>query len=172
MADEILDEIPGKGYDFTPTQDWVSGHAETWMSLLPYVQTTNPRALEIGSWEGRSAVFLLTNLCRTTGEIVCIDHFDLLATPAGRARFKRINYNLALAGGRFRILDEFSIPALIKLLEVEMDAAQPGFDWVYVDGSHEADDTFLDGELAWRLARKGAIVIFDDYVGASLSKLG
>ena len=28
---------------------------------------------------------------------------------------------------------------------------------------HEANDTFLDGELVWRLARKGAMVIFDDY---------
>ena len=128
-----------------------------------HVQSTNPRALEIGSWEGRSAVFLLENLCQT-GEVVCIDHFDLLDTPAGRARFERLNRNLALTGGKFRVFDEFSVPALMKLLEEEVSAEKPGFDWIYVDGSHLADDTFLDGELAWRLARTGAIVIFDDYV--------
>jgi len=51
----------------------------------------------------------------------------------------------------------------MTLLEEEMEVAVPGFDWIYIDGSHEADDTFLDGELVWRLARKGAIVVFDDY---------
>jgi hypothetical protein len=36
---------------------------------------------------------------------------------------------------------------------------------VYTDGSHEADDTFLDAELAWRLTRPGGLirVILDDY---------
>lgn len=119
--------------------------------------------MEIGSWEGRSAVFLLTELCKTEGEIVCIDHFDLMRTQAGRDRYSRMKHNLALAGGRFRIKDKFSVPGLIDVLVEEMSVAEPGFDWIYVDGSHEADDTFLDGELAWRLARKGAVFIFDDY---------
>lgn len=33
---------------------------------------------------------------------------------------------------------------------------------MYVDGLHRADDTLLDAELAWHLARKGCIFIFDD----------
>lgn len=60
-------------------------------------------------------------------------------------------------------MESFSFPALMKLLEEEMTVADPGFDWIYIDGSHEADDTFLDAELAWRLARRGAVFIFDDY---------
>ncbi|KAH8993592.1 glycosyltransferase family 8 protein [Lactarius hatsudake] len=148
---------------FTPTQDWFSFNVEAWKTLLPLVLSKAPRALEIGSWEGRSAVFLLTELCKTEGEIVCIDHFDLMRTQAGRERYSRIQHNLALAGGRFRVKDKFSVPALMEVLVEEMSATVPGFDWVYVDGSHEADDTFLDGELAWRLAKKGAVFIFDDY---------
>jgi len=131
--------------------------------LFTHVESKAPRALEVGSWEGRSAVFLLTELCKTEGEIVCIDHFDLMQTQAGRDRYSKIKHNLALAGGRFSIKDKFSVPALMEVLIEEMSAPEPGFDWIYVDGSHEADDTFLDGELAWRLARKGAVIIFDDY---------
>ena len=86
-----------------------------------------------------------------------------MRTQAGRERYSKIQHNLTLAGGCFRIKDKFSVPGLMEVLVEEMSAAEPGFDWVYVDGSHEADDTFLDGELAWRLARKGAVVIFDDY---------
>ena len=84
-------------------------------------------------------------------------------TPAGRDRYARFTHNLSLTGKRFRVMPEFSVPALMTLLKEEMSSTNPGFHWIYVDGSHEADDTFLDGELAWRLARKDAIVIFDDY---------
>jgi predicted O-methyltransferase YrrM len=136
---------------------------DRWKTLFPLVESKAPRVLEIGSWEGRSAVFLLTELCKTEGEIVCIDHFDLMRTQAGRDRYSKIKHNIALAGGRASIKDKFSVPALMEILIKEISAAEPGFDWIYVDGSHEADDTFLDGELAWRLARKGAVVIFDDY---------
>ncbi|KAF8897997.1 glycosyltransferase family 8 protein [Gymnopilus junonius] len=150
-------------YQFTPTQDWFSHNIESWTALFPLVKSDHPRVLEIGSWEGRSAIFLLNNLCKDGSEIVCIDHFDLLGTEAGRQRLSRVQHNLALTGKHARVLAQFSVPALMELLKEEMSAKDPGFDWIYVDGSHEADDTLLDGELVWRLARKGAIIIFDDY---------
>lgn len=150
-------------YIFTPTQDWFSGHIETWVSLIPLVHTPAPRVLEIGSWEGRSTVFLLENLCKDGGDITCVDHFDLMTTAPGRERYAKISHNLSLTGKQYRIIDQFSVPALMILLQEEMGAPMPGFDWIYVDGSHEADDTFLDGELAWRLAKENSIFIFDDY---------
>ncbi|KAF9066984.1 glycosyltransferase family 8 protein [Rhodocollybia butyracea] len=163
-------------YQFTETQDWFSHNIPHWKALLPLVSSPRPRVLEVGSWEGRSAVFLLQDLTAANPEIVCIDHFDLFRTPAGRERFRKINHNLLLTKKPFRVLAQFSVPALMELLEQEIlkedpkvpdigaENEQSGFDWVYIDGSHEADDTFLDGELAWRLARKGAVVIFDDYL--------
>ncbi|KAF9443868.1 glycosyltransferase family 8 protein [Macrolepiota fuliginosa MF-IS2] len=159
-------KTPERVYRFTPTQDWFSHNIPTWKKLIEDVgrQTPSPRVLEIGSWEGRSAVFMLTELCNPTGSIVCIDHFDLLTTAAGKERYKKLHHNLRIAGAdNYRVLPQFSFPALMSLLEEELEKTQPGFDWVYVDGSHEAVDTMLDGELSWRLARKGATVIFDDY---------
>ncbi|KIM37631.1 glycosyltransferase family 8 protein [Hebeloma cylindrosporum] len=150
-------------YQFTPTQDWFSHNIEYWSTLFPLVKSKRPRVLEIGSWEGRSAVFLLNNLAGDSGEIVCIDHFDLLQTEAGRQRFDKINHNLSQTKKKSRVLSQFSVAALMTLLQEEMVSTNPGFDWIYVDGSHRADDTMLDGELGWRLARNGAIVIFDDY---------
>ena len=154
-----------KGYTFTETQDWFSGNIPLWMSYIPLVGTPNPRILEIGSWEGRSASFLLTSpLCANGGSIVCIDHFDLFATPAGKERHKKVLHNLSLTGRPFRVVEKFSVPGLMTLLEEAVKDEAAGFDWVYIDGSHKADDTFLDAELAWRLANEGAIFIFDDYL--------
>jgi predicted O-methyltransferase YrrM len=159
----MANDIDTSSFIFTHTQDWFSHNIDAWTALFHFVLSPKPRILEIGSWEGRSGVFLLDNLCHDGGDIVCIDHFDLMGTPAGRERHAKVMHNFSLTGKPFRIMDEFSVPALMTLLEEEMSAERPGFDWVYIDGSHEADDTFLDGELVWRLARKGAIVIFDDY---------
>jgi predicted O-methyltransferase YrrM len=150
-------------YQFTESQDWFSFNADIWRQLFSKIQSSSPRALEIGTWEGRSAVFLLDELCGTTGSLTCIDHFDLMGTVAGKDRYKRVMHNLTATGKTFRVVDQFSMPALMMLLREEISSDTPGFDFIYVDGSHEADDTLLDGELAWRLARKGAIFIFDDY---------
>lgn len=84
-------------------------------------------------------------------------------TPAGRERHRKLSQNLPPTGRSFRILPQYSVPALYALLEEEIARdTSAGFDWVYVDRSHRADDTLLDAELAWRLARKGCIFIFDD----------
>ncbi|KAL1736675.1 glycosyltransferase family 8 protein [Schizophyllum commune] len=167
-SSQLLQSAPSltrPDYDFTPTQDWFSGNVERWRGLFPLVTAPAPRVLEIGTWEGRSSVFLLEELCKDAGELVTIDHYDLLQTEAGRARRARVEHNLRLAGGHSRVIEAFSVPGLMTVLrdETEASAAAAGFDWLYVDGSHRADDTFLDGELVWRLARKGAIIIFDDY---------
>ncbi|KIK71957.1 hypothetical protein PAXRUDRAFT_22583, partial [Paxillus rubicundulus Ve08.2h10] len=151
-------------YEFTQSQDWFTSNISSWKNLFSLVTAQEPRVLEIGSWEGRSAVFLLSTLCSTGGELVCVDHFDLMGTAEGRERYRKITHNLALTGRPTRVLPQFSVPALYTLLQEEMNKDHgAGFDWIYIDGSHRADDTLLDAELAWRLARRGCVFIFDDY---------
>ena len=42
------------------------------------------------------------------------------------------------------------------------------FDFVYVDGSHEAPDVLADALLAHRLVRAGGVIAFDDYLWSPL----
>jgi predicted O-methyltransferase YrrM len=37
------------------------------------------------------------------------------------------------------------------------------FDFIYIDGSHQAADVLLDACLAFKLLRKGGVLCFDDY---------
>ena len=111
-----------ESYIFTSSQDWFTHHIPI---LEPYIDNLlsklpagrAPRALEIGSWEGRSAVYILTKLCNTPDSLlVCIDHFDLLHTAVGRERHAKVVHNLTLTGSPFRMVDDFSIPGLVTLL--------------------------------------------------------
>jgi hypothetical protein len=38
-----------------------------------------------------------------------------------------------------------------------------GFDFVYIDGSHQAKDVLSDAVLCWRLVKPNGIDIFEDY---------
>ena len=38
------------------------------------------------------------------------------------------------------------------------------FDFIYVDGSHQAQDVLADAVMSWMLLRKGGLLIFDDYL--------
>jgi len=118
-------------YHFTPTQDWFSHNISSWTPLIAEVKslTSSPRVLEIGSWEGRSAVFFLKELCDTGGSIVCIDHFDLCTTTFGKERLSKIQHNLHIAGSNnYRIIPQFSFPALVSLLNEEVGKKEAGYD--------------------------------------------
>lgn len=159
----------------SPT-DWFNVHKPVWERLLlplrdSLLRTGAPmRMLELGSWEGRSAVWLAQNMLAPFvgqgGEqargsrLVCVDHCDLLRTDAGAERRAKLQYNLYLAGlaERCSVMADFTVPALTELLR-----AGSTFDFVYIDASHTRSDTLLDAMLAWRMVERGGVVIFDDY---------
>ncbi len=60
--------------DKTFSTDWAGNHFFYWAELLDRLREKPVRILEIGSWEGRSALFFLNYL--PLSRIVCIDPFE------------------------------------------------------------------------------------------------
>lgn len=119
------------------------------------------RILEIGSWEGRSALFLLTYF--TQGHLTAVDtwpssnnHQYNPTAPDVEARF---DGNLAQYAARVTKRKGSSLHVLPQLLD-----EQQKFDVVYVDGYHFADDVLTDGITGWRLLKQGGVLIFDDFL--------
>src|SRR4051812_42015606 len=56
------------------SSDWTSGNFTMWRRVLAPLRAEPLRILEIGSWEGRSAMFFLRFFERSS--IVCIDTFE------------------------------------------------------------------------------------------------
>jgi predicted O-methyltransferase YrrM len=149
-----------RGKEFTT--DWTSEHFALWHRVLAPLRDQPIRILEIGSWEGRSAVFFLTFFRRS--QIVCVDTFvgnaeeqayKLFSTAGVEARFDR---NLASFAGRVEKIGSRSVSALQRL---EQQGRR--FDLAYIDGSHLRDDVTADSLAVWRLLGPGGIVIWDDY---------
>jgi predicted O-methyltransferase YrrM len=155
------------GYDFTT--DWFSRFASVWTELLRRYPPT--RLLEIGSYEGRTACFLIdTCAAERDIELHCVDTWaggvehDAGAMPLVEQRFDR-NVAAACAGAPRKVAfhkhKALSSDALVKLLA---EGRGESFDLIYVDGSHQAPDVLADAVLAFKLLRTGGLLIFDDYL--------
>ncbi|RAZ82628.1 hypothetical protein DPM33_34485 [Mesorhizobium hawassense] len=144
--------------------DWTSRFFPVWATLLAARREEPLDVLEIGSWEGRSAIFFLRYLasCRLT----CIDSFEGSAEHALRLKWsnqlahieQRFDFNLAEFQGRFEKLKAMSSAALAGLI-----AERRRFDLIYIDGSHHSADVLADAVASWQLIDKDGLIIFDDY---------
>jgi predicted O-methyltransferase YrrM len=139
-------------YEFT--SDWFSRRIPLWQEWLrPLVGKPHLQFLEIGSHEGRSALWLLDNvLTHPTGTISCIDPWY---NAEAERRFDR---NVA-ASGRSNQVRTFKS----KSQQILPRFPERSLDLVYIDGSHEGADVLLDGLLALLLVKRGGLLIFDDY---------
>jgi predicted O-methyltransferase YrrM len=137
-------------YEFT--SDWFKSHVPIWKHLLSHLKEKPCRCLEIGTHEGRSAIWIAENLLSNGGSLTCVDPWR---SRDVEARFDR---NLASCARRSQIskLKGFSW-AVTRTLPLA------SYDFVYIDGSHEGRHVLEDAVLAFRLLRKHGIIIFDDY---------
>jgi len=141
------------------TSDWSSGNFTLWRRVFSPLRSKPLRIIEIGSWEGRSAIFFANFFERAT--ITCIDTFgggsDHKAEQASRieARFDR---NLAAFSNRVEKIKGQSRDALEGLV-----AQQRRYDLAYIDGSHERDDVMADSLGVWSMLEPGGSIIWDDY---------
>lgn len=130
--------------------------------------------LEIGSYEGRSAVWMLDSICAHPNcTLTTIDPFESSPTweigPEKREIESRFHYNIGLTGkmDRVEFVKAKSFDALIEWNNIKkINSSQPSrsFDFVYIDGAHEADAVFQDAMLVWPLLKNNGIIIFDDYL--------
>lgn len=139
--------------DFDFTQDWTTRHFPKWQEVLaPFAGREKIRALELGSFEGRSAVFFLANIVtHPTAKLICIDHWR------DSTVYRRFLGNLLNCDGQDRC--EVRRSDTHQMLR----GMRQRFDFVYVDADHRADAVLTDAVLCWSLLNIGGVLIFDDY---------
>jgi predicted O-methyltransferase YrrM len=157
---EILKWEEGRTF----STDWAATHFFNWAVLLKDLRQQPVQILEIGSWEGRSALFFLNYLPRS--RIICIDPFEGNAEHQSNPYFAelalkseaRFDSNLAAFKDRAEKIKGSSTDILPGLA-----IGRRRFDLAYIDGSHRAVDVYRDAALTWPLMAASGIVVFDDY---------
>ena len=153
------------------TKDWFDKNSrQNWDRIVPII---NPKKiLEIGSYEGAAACYLIEKLGKNNFlEVHCIDTWeesDGLAKEEALIVEKRFDYNMQLAVNRSQNKTKyFKHKSQSYLVLSKMIADGVGdFDLIYVDASHYAVDVLTDAVLSFKLLKAGGMLIFDDYLWA------
>jgi predicted O-methyltransferase YrrM len=144
-----------------------------WEKLIPEVAPV--RILEVGSYEGASACYLIAKLAGDTDiEIHCIDTWeggveqDAVGVDMNSVELRfQHNIKLAMDGARRKVdLHVHKGPSDLCLSRLLSENKRNHFDFVYIDGSHQAPDVLCDAVLGFRLLRIGGVMAFDDYLWA------
>lgn len=159
------------GYEFTT--DWFALAKYIWPEVIKRMpeRRERRRLMEIGSFEGRSAVWIIENMMLSKDQLLCVDtwqggeehsNIDMAAVE------RRFDSNIKIAQRKVGFPDvqkvkETSTWALAHQLRWVKDESQL-FDFIYIDGSHRAADVLADAVMAWKLLRMDGIMIFDDYL--------
>lgn len=154
-------------YSFT--EQWFSTGELTWPDLIQFLPSRK-KFLEIGSYEGRSSVWIIENMMEQGSNLFCIDTWEGGEDHGGidmESVEDRFHSNIAIAQERFPGRNVYSF----KSSSLQTLAAMNGtgehsesFDFIYIDGSHTARDVLTDACLAWPLLKPNGVLVFDDYL--------
>lgn len=147
---------------------WISesekAHGENWRAWLGHLKDTTARGLELGTFMGESAEWMLTNIfTHPKSQYVCVDTFGgsvehhVAGIDCSTLEADTIE-RLAPFGSRVEILRGFSHDALAVLRSMDRE-----FEFVYVDAAHDSMNVLRDAVFAFDVLVPGGVMIFDDY---------
>eukprot|EP01032_Pedospumella_encystans_P008022 gene8022-9561_t len=145
---------------------WLSERAsQIGASLLAPKNNYAYNFVEVGSLEGRSAVWLLENVLQhPDSKLSCVDMWneniddheynaDLMKGIYNRFLHNISPYSHKVDVYRGKSFDALRHPRL----------TEQSFDFVYVDGGHSSRNALEDAILSFGLLKVGGFMIFDDY---------
>jgi SAM-dependent methyltransferase len=161
-----------KKYKFT--EKWFDPMIPNWENLFKQYKTNNPpikNVLEIGCYEGRATIFLCENVLEENVNYDIVDTFGGTLEESGMTGtakrlgkddfiYKNFTHNISFHPQiNFNINRGFSQNILPDLVQQDKK-----YDFIYIDASHRADDTFVDAYYAHKMLNPGGLIIFDDFM--------
>jgi predicted O-methyltransferase YrrM len=143
-------------YEFSV--DWVTHRTNIWKQVLLKLKSKN-KFLEIGSHEGRSAIWFIENGLDSDGEITCIDSW---IWDSKHEKTFDLNVDLCLKTNPTKKVIKLKGSSYFYLASLITQKKE--FNLIYIDGSHESKDVITDACLSWYLLKLNGILIFDDYL--------
>jgi predicted O-methyltransferase YrrM len=136
------------------TVDWFTNNIPLWNKYFKKLQDIQISALEIGSFEGRSSIWMIENVLKhKKSKLTCIDNFEL--SPSALKTFQT---NIKPYGKKIKLLVGNSSEVLKKPTMLKTK-----FDFIYIDAGHHSKNVLEDAILSFPLLNEGGYMVFDDY---------
>lgn len=149
--------------------DWFSHNIPNW-NMLKDLLPGRTDFLEIGSFEGRSTVWIAENFAADF-DLVFIDCIDTWSGGEEHSDidmnkvYENFIHNSSLIQSKMNHINiwEGRGTSHSMLIEV-LSQREELYDFIYIDGSHQAPDVLMDICFAWGLLKQNGIMVFDDYL--------
>lgn len=155
------------------TEEWFDPMIPHWEDVFNkyYDKEKIKDVLEIGCYEGRATIFLCESILQDGVNYDIVDTFGGTLEESGMEQASKLfdqdkdflentfKHNISFHPQiNFNIHKGYSQYVLPVL-------AQQGkqYDFIYIDASHRADDTFIDAYYAHKMLKPGGLIIFDDF---------
>jgi SAM-dependent methyltransferase len=161
--------IYSEKYKFT--EEWFDPMIPTWEQVFEqYGKEKIKNVLEIGCYEGRATIFLCEKVLQEGVNYDIVDTFGGTLEESGMGgtaerlltnNFIENNFQHNISFHpeiNFNINKGYSqhiLPTLVK--------QNKQYDFIYIDASHRADDTFVDAYYAHKMLKPEGLIIFDDF---------
>jgi predicted O-methyltransferase YrrM len=146
------------------SQKWFLNNFEIFHYYLPKDLNKNFSYLEIGSYEGLSALNILFNY--KNSKVTTIDLWEKsnINSEPLNVNFNEVEdkFNKNLEGYKYNKIKNDSVIALREILK-----KNNFFDIIYIDGSHNGEDILSDAIESYKLLNSEGIIFFDDVVNAN-----
>jgi predicted O-methyltransferase YrrM len=164
-----------KTNDYKFTKPWFKSMEKSWDGLFKwYIEEQKNEiksVLEIGCFEGMASTYMCENWLKDGTHYHIIDTFGGSENETGHQDLiKQINDGDDFIYNNFKHNTSFfpnigwkvereTSQHMLPLLEREGYM----FDFIYVDASHQADDTFVDAYWSHKMLKPNGIIIMDDF---------
>lgn len=143
------------------SNDWFSNNITTWVSVFKKENIIQKKLniLEIGSYEGASAVFFLNYF--NYANLTCIETFN------GSDEHQSIDFSKVKKNFHHNInnfVDRINLFESRSENFFNEENNKTKYDIIYIDGSHYFDDVCKDAENSFLSLKDNGIIIFDDFL--------
>jgi len=116
----------------------------------------NFKYLEIGSYEGNSALYVSVNFPES--DVTCVDLWEAVE------EYKDKDFNIIEKNFDYNLKGLSNINKIKSTSDNFFSKNKIMFDFIYIDGNHKFDYVFRDCENAWIFLNKGGFLVCDDYI--------
>jgi len=156
---------PNPGINFPNWFDGIKASANFESILSDYNGKEGLEFLEIGSFTGDSAVYMLENILTSdSARLTCVDTWAGSLEHAGELQE---HFTMGEVEKRF---DERVARFNNKVIKNKTTSTEwllnnrsKQYDFIYIDGDHTANTVLSDAVLSWDLLKVGGVMAFDDY---------
>ena len=154
---DFIEKISNKKF----TNKWFLNTFEIFNYFLPKNRNEKFNYLEIGCYEGLSSFYVLSEF-----KFVNAYFLDIWDEPNKNSKsltndFGRVEkfFDENVSEFNFTKIKDDSVISMRKLFRNDI-----GFDFIYIDGSHNGEDILSDAIEAFKILNKGGLIFFDDFL--------